>query len=112
MIKKMDDGYIMVNTGNRILFPAGLPARRRRVRGTQICVSQRLHVQSLLNASCPYPIHQGDGNKIYSCDTIHTWGNRPFRAISGGHRLQSPVQQGSPVLQHFLEIRIHQPFDK
>ena len=39
-------------------------------------------------------------------------GNRPFRAISGGHRPQSPVQQGSPVLQHFLETRIHQASDK
>jgi hypothetical protein len=34
MIKIMDDGYIMVNTGNGTLFPAGFPARRRRVRGT------------------------------------------------------------------------------
>jgi hypothetical protein len=39
-------------------------------------------------------------------------GNRPFRAISGGHRPHSPVQQGSPVLQHFLETRIHQASDK
>jgi hypothetical protein len=40
------------------------------------------------------------------------WGVRPFRAISGGHLLQSPVQQGFPVRQHFLETQIHQAYDK
>jgi hypothetical protein len=40
------------------------------------------------------------------------WGNCPSRAISGGHRSQSAVQQESPVLQHLFETRIHQASDK
>jgi hypothetical protein len=39
-------------------------------------------------------------------------GGRPFRAISGGRRQQSPIQQGSTVPQLFREKHIRLACDK